>query len=150
MLFLISVGVITPIAILVAIGLGNTILDLVNPCFSWGNVGGGSVAVSTSGPCTSAGGSSETIAQTIFGFAFIGGGILTGAILGIIGVMKGRATLLIIGSVILFAESAPLIFGGESVHSAAGWIFLLGGKNKIFTSFQKIAIEELVEPEGSF
>ena len=130
MFLLISAGVIAPIAILVAIGVSNTILDLVNPCFSWGSVGGGSVAVSTNGPCTSAGGSSETIAQTIFGFALIGGGILIGAILGVLGVAKGRPALLVIGSVILFAESAPLIFGGEFVFTLLPLDFSCGRQER--------------------
>ena len=97
-------------------GIWGTILDLVNPCFTW-NVGGGTAVISTSGPCTSAGGTSATVAQTLIGFTIIGGGILTGAIFGVLGILKGRTTLLIIGATILFAESAPLIFGGEFVFT---------------------------------
>ncbi len=128
---ILAVSVITPIAILVAMGVWSTILELVNPCFAWGTVGGGTVVVSTSEPCTSAGGTSATVAQTLISFALIGGGILAGAILGVLGVVKGRSAFLLIGSIILFAESAPLILGGEIVFTLlpAGF-FLWAARSK--------------------
>ena len=128
---LISIAVIAPIAILVAMDIWGTILDLVNPCFTWGNVGGGTVVVSTSVPCTSAGGTSATVLQTILGLALIGGGTLVGAIFGVLGIVRGRSILLLIGSIILFAESAPLIFGGEFVFTLAlAGFFLWAARSK--------------------
>ena len=130
---LISMALISPIAILVVMGVGSTLLDLVNPCFSWGN--GGTVVVSSSGPCTSAGGTSATFAQTILGLGVIGGGALAGAIFGILGILRARSLFLLIGSTILFAESAPLIFGGEFVFtllSAGFFLWVVRSKNLPF------------------
>ncbi len=110
---LLAVGVILPIMIFVIASLRGTILELANPCFTWGNTYGGSATISPTGPCTSAGASSETIPQVLLGLTLIQAGIIVGALLGILGVYSARPTFLMIGSAILFVESVPLIFGGE-------------------------------------
>jgi hypothetical protein len=107
--------VIMPIAILAVSSLANDMLNLVRPCFTWGLANGGSVMVSTGGPCTSAGGTSETVPQMLLRLTIIQGGILLGSVLGVLGVLRSRPILLVACSAILFLESLPLVLGGAFV-----------------------------------
>ena len=111
-----------PIAVIAVISLIIQVPDFFNPCLKWGMSSGGSISVSSAGPCLTAGGSSETIRQAILRLALIQGGILTAIGLGLIGVLRSRSAPLIVGSVILFLESIPLVFDGLFVFTllAAG------------------------------
>ena len=121
-----AVASITPIIILIAMGLASTIGDILNPCFTWGNFGGGvSAIVSAGGPCSSAGGTSATVFETLFFAGVIDGGIVVGAVLGCIGIFRARPLFLIAASLLLFAESAPLILGGEFILTSLPAAFFL-------------------------
>src|SRR5206468_12642821 len=100
------------------------VLDLLNPCFAWGAASGASVTVSSGGPCMAAGATSETIPQMLIRNALVQGGILLGGALGVLGVLRGRLTLLVIGSVVLFLESVPLVLGGAFVFTLMPATFL--------------------------
>src|SRR2546428_9677861 len=113
--FILALAPILPIGVLVVTSIAGDVVDLVNPCFTWGAVSGGSISVSTGGPCSSAGATSETIPQMLVRLAIIQGGILLGAGLGLLGVFGSRPILLVISSSILFLESIPLVFGGSFV-----------------------------------
>jgi len=113
-----------PIGMLLASSLAADVRDMQNPCFTWGAVNGGSVVVSQGGPCTSAGGTSETIPQMLIRNALVPGGILLGGALGVAGVVRGRLILLEVGSAALFLESIPLVLGGAFVLTLVPAAFL--------------------------
>ncbi len=120
-----SIAVIVPIAIFAVMSLVTNLLNLANPCFSWG---ASSAVVSTSpGACSSASSDSETILQMLTQLALINGGILVGGILGVLGFVTGRPLMLLIGSILLFGESAPLLFGGTFLFALlpAGFFLFL-------------------------
>lgn len=120
-----ALAVLLPIGILVATPITSSVLNLVNPCFTWGVVNGGSATVSPLGPCTSAGGTSQTITEMVIWLTIIPGGILMGAALGVLGVLRGRPIPLVIGSAILFLESIPLVFGGAFVLTLLPAVFFM-------------------------
>src|SRR5437016_4800987 len=102
---ILALAAILPITMLAVTSIAGDVVNLVNPCFAWGAVSGASITVSSGGPCSSAGGTSETIPQMLARLAIIQGGILLGAGLGVIGVFGSRPILLVISSSILFLES---------------------------------------------
>lgn len=110
-----ALSALLPIGILAVSSFTSDVLNLVNPCFTWGAISGGSVTVSTGGPCSSAGATSETIPQLLMRLTIIQGGIFLGAALGVVGVLRSRPIPLIISSAILCLESIPLVFGGAFV-----------------------------------
>jgi hypothetical protein len=122
---LLALAVILPIAILAAVSFARDAVDLANPCYTWGAASGDSVVLPTRGPCTSSGGTSETIPQTLFGLTIIQGGILLGSVLGVLGVLRIRPTLLVVSSAILFVESIPLVLGGAFVLTMPPAAFFL-------------------------
>jgi hypothetical protein len=121
---LIALVALLPIGMLLASSLATDARDVLNPCFTWGAVNGGSVVVSQGGPCTSAGGTSETIQQMLVRNALVPGGILLGGALGVAGVARGRLILLEVGSAVLFLESIPLVLGGAFVLTLVPAAFL--------------------------
>ena len=127
---------ILPVGILVATSVAGDVVNLVNPCFTWGAVSGGSITVSTGGPCSSAGATSETIPQMLERLAIIQGGILLGAGLGLLGVFGSRPILLVISSSILFLESIPLVFGGSFVLTLLPAVFF-GWRAEAAGAFRK-------------
>ena len=124
------------IGVLVVTSIASDVVDLVNPCFTWGAVSGGSITVSTGGPCSSAGATSETIPQTLERLVIIQGGILLGAGLGLLGVFGSRPILLVISSSILFLESIPLVFGGSFVLTLLPAVFF-GWRAEAAGAFRK-------------
>src|SRR5712692_1487849 len=127
---------ILPIGIPAITSFAGDVVDLVNPCFTWGAVSGGSITVSSGGPCSSAGGTSETIPQMLAQLAIIQGGILLGAGLGVLGVFGSRPILLVISSSILFLESIPLVFGGAFVLTLLPAVFF-GWQAKAAGAYRK-------------
>jgi hypothetical protein len=123
--FILALAVILPIGILVVTSFAGDLANLVNPCFTWGAVSGGSITVSPGGPCSSAGATSETIPQMLAQLAIIQGGILLGAALGVLGVFGRRPILLVMSSSILFLESVPLVFGGAFVLTLFPAVFFM-------------------------
>jgi len=81
---ILALAAILPIGILAVTSIVGDVVDLVNPCFTWGAVNGGSITVSTGGPCSSAGATSETIPEMVARLAIIQGGSLLGAGLGVL------------------------------------------------------------------
>ena len=88
-----------------------SVSNLLNPCFTWGG-SIGSASVTSFGQCTSAAGSSETVPELLFSIVLVPGGILGGGFLGIFGILRSRPIVLVAASVILAAETVPLIFDG--------------------------------------
>ena len=122
---ILALAAILPITMLAVTSIAGDVVDLVNPCFTWGAVSGGSITVSTGGPCSSAGATSETIPQTLERLVIIQGGILLGAGLGLLGVFGSRPILLVISSAILFLESIPLVLGGAFVLTLLPAVFFI-------------------------
>ena len=133
---ILALAAILPITMLAVTSIAGDVVDLVNPCFTWGAVSGGSITVSTGGPCSSAGATSETIPQTLERLVIIQGGILLGAGLGLLGVFGSRPILLVMSSSILFLESIPLIFGGSFVLTLLPAVFF-GWRAEAAGAFQK-------------
>jgi hypothetical protein len=119
-----ALGAILPIGILSVVSFANDARDLSNPCFTWGAGNPASVTVSSGGPCTSAGATSETITQMLIRNGLVQGGILFGGALGVLGALRGRLNLLAVGSGLLFLESAPLVLGGTFVLTMMPATFL--------------------------
>jgi|SRR5439155_396663 len=122
---ILALAAILPIGILAVTSIVGDVVDLVNPCFTWGAVNGGSITVSTGGPCSSAGATSETIPEMVARLAIIQGGILLGAGLGVLGISGSHPILLVMSSSILFLESIPLVFGGAFVLTLLPAIFFI-------------------------
>ena len=122
---ILALAAILPIGILAVTSIVGDVVDLVNPCFTWGAVNGGSITVSTGGPCSSAGATSETIPEMVARLAIIQGGILLGAGLGVLGISGSHPILLVMSSSILFLESIPLVFGGAFVLTLLPAIFFM-------------------------
>src|SRR2546428_3352367 len=120
---ILALAAILPITMLAVTSIAGDVIGLVNPCFAWGVVSGASRTVSSGGPCSSAGATSETIPQMLERLAIIQGGILLGAGLGLLGVFGSRPILLVMSSSILFLESIPLIFGGSFVLTLLPAVF---------------------------
>ena len=114
-----------PIGVFAAASLASQLPDFFNPCLTWGMPNGGSISVSPGGPCPAAGGTSETMSQAAMRLVLVQGGILTAVGLGIVGFLLTRPSLLIGGSVILFAESVPLVLDGLFVLTLPPALFLL-------------------------
>jgi hypothetical protein len=114
-----------PIAVFAVVSLVSQLPDFFNPCLKWGMASGGSISVSSAGPCSTAGGISETIPQAVLRLALIQGGILIAIGLGMVGFLRSRSPLLIAGSVILFAESVPFVFDGLFVLTLPPAVFLM-------------------------
>ena len=133
---ILALAAILPITMLAVTSIAGDVVDLVNPCFTWGAVSGGSITVSTGGPCSSAGATSETIPRTLERLVIIQGGILLGAGLGLLGVFGSRPILLVMSSSILFLESIPLIFGGSFVLTLLPAVFF-GWRAEAAGAFQK-------------
>src|SRR5262245_7633073 len=111
-LAIIAIAAILPIATFAAMSFVNQLPEFFNSCFTWGMVNGGTLTVSPAGPCTAAGGSSETIPQAILTLILIPGGILLASSMGVIGVFRSRQILMLASSMILFLESIPFVFDG--------------------------------------
>ena len=133
---ILALAAILPITMLAVTSIAGDVVNLVNPCFAWGAVSGGSITVSTGGPCSSAGATSETIPQTLERLVIIQGGVLLGAGLGLLGVFGSRPILLVMSSSILFLESIPLIFGGSFVLTLLPAVFF-GWRAEAAGAFQK-------------
>ena len=133
---IVALVAILPIGILAVTSIAGDFADLVNSCFTWGTVSGGSITVSTGGPCSSAGATSETIPQMLERLAIIQGGILLAAGLGVLGVYGSRPTLLVISSATLFLESIPLVFGGAFVLTLLPAVFF-GWRAEAAGAFRK-------------
>lgn len=133
---ILALAAILPIGILAVTSFAGDVVNLINPCFTWGSVNGGSITVSSGGPCSSAGATSETIPQMLARLAIIQGGILLGAALGVLGVFRSRPILLIISPSILFLESIPLVFGGAFVLTLLPAVFF-GWRAKEAGAFRK-------------
>src|SRR5215470_9161019 len=101
-----------PIGLIALISLVGQVPDFFNPCLKWGMSSGGSISVSSVGPCSAAGGTSETIPQAIARLTLVQGGILTAIGVGLAGFLRSRPALLTAGSSILFLESVALVFDG--------------------------------------
>lgn len=122
---ILGLAVVLPIGILVVTSFAGDVANLLNPCFTWSAVSGGSITVSASGPCSSAGGTSQTIPEMLAQLAIIQGGIFVGSALGMLGVLGSRPILLVISSSILFLESIPLVFGGAFVLTLLPAVFFM-------------------------
>ena len=133
---ILALAAILPIGILAVTSIAGDVVNLVNPCFAWGAVNGGSITVSSGGPCSSAGGTSETIPQMLARLAIIQGGILLAAGLGVLGVFGSRPILLVVSSAILFLESIPLVFGGAFVLTLLPAVFF-GWQAKAAGAYRK-------------
>lgn len=121
---IIALAAILPIGILSVYSSTTDALDLLSPRFAWGAASGGSVTVSSGGPCATAGATSETIPQMLIRNALVQGGTLLGGALGVLGVLRGRRTLLVAGYGALFLESVPLVLGGAFVLTLVPATFL--------------------------
>ena len=108
---------ITPIGLIAVISLVLQVPDFFNTCLKWGMAIGGTISVSPSGPCSMAGGVSETIPQAVLRLALIQGGILVAIGLGTVGFLRSHPRLIIVGSVILLVESIPFVFDGLFVFT---------------------------------
>jgi len=124
LLALLALAAIVPIGTLLASSVAADVFDLLNPCFAWGASSGVVLTVSSGGPCTAAGATSETIPQMLIRNALVQGGILLGGALGVLGVLRGHLIYLWIGSGILFLESVPLVLGGAFVLTLMPATFL--------------------------
>ena len=113
LILLATVLVSLPIAFIAITSLTSQVGNFFDPCMKWGLSAGGSVALIPGGPCsTGAQATSETVFGAALRLVLIHGGILLAAGLGILGVFRSRPTLVIVGSIILFGESVPLVFDG--------------------------------------
>ena len=101
-----------PVVSFAVISLASELPQFFNPCFTWGMANGGTVEVSAAGPCTSSGGSSETIPQAIMRLALIQGGIILASLFGVAGIIRSGRNLILPAAIILFLESAPFVFDG--------------------------------------
>ena len=126
--------VIVPIAIFAVWTAYAQIIDFFNPCITWGVGNSGSVALNPAarGPCSmSSGGNSETILGAAITLVLIQGVILSGAFLGALGIIRSQPNLAIVGAMILFAESVPLMFDGLFVFTVlAGCFFLWASRGR--------------------
>lgn len=105
-----------PILVVAVLTSVNLLSNLTSPCVFWGATGT-PVSVAQGGTCPSVQSFSETAQQAVFGLILIQGGILAGVALGIVGTLKSRPSFLLVASVILFAESIPLVFDGLFIFS---------------------------------
>ncbi|HEV2226151.1 MAG TPA: hypothetical protein VGR56_05025, partial [Nitrososphaerales archaeon] len=81
---ILALAAILPIGVLVVTSFEGDVVNLTNPCFTWGAASGSSITVSPGGPCSSAGATSQTIPQMLAMLAIIQGGILIGAAIGVL------------------------------------------------------------------
>lgn len=125
-----SLVLVAPVMIIAGVTLASTAILLASPCETWG-VGSGSVTVTPLSSCSSAGATTETVAQALISLVLVQGGILGGGVLGIVGVLLARKNIVILSSTILFAESVPLVFGGLFVLSALPAAFFLWSSGKL-------------------
>jgi hypothetical protein len=105
--------------------IAGQVRELVNPCMSWGQTNGGSVTVSPGGPCSSASAMSDTMIEFFLKLVLVPGGILFGALLGVVGVLGKSQALLISSFVILSLESPLLMFDGLFVLTIPPAVFFL-------------------------
>jgi len=108
----IAILAITPIATIMGVLIAGQLRELVNPCMNWGQANGGSIAVSSGGPCSPASATADTMTQFLVKLVLIPGGILFGALLGVVGVLGKSQALLISSFVVLSLESPLLMFDG--------------------------------------
>jgi hypothetical protein len=123
-----------PIASWAFVSVTSSLPDFFNPCFTWGMGSGGIVIVSPTGPCQSAGGSSETVLQAILRMILIQGGILLASTFGVIGVFRLRKSMILTASLILILESAPFVFDGLFVLTIPPAILFLWAHTKLTSS----------------
>jgi hypothetical protein len=126
---------IVPIGLIAVVSLVGQIPDFFNPCLKWGMSGGGSISESSAGPCSTAGGMSETMPQAIVRLTLVQGGILTAIGVGLVGFLRSRPALLTVGSLILFFESVPLVFDGLFVFTLLGAVSLLWSASRLSSRF---------------
>jgi hypothetical protein len=125
LLTLLALIVTLPVAIFAVASLVSQLPDFFNPCLTWGMPNPGTISVSSAGPCSTAGGISETIPQAVLRLALVQGGILIAIGLGMVGFLRSRSKLLTAGSVILCAESVLFVVDGLFVLTLPPAIFLM-------------------------
>ena len=130
-LVLVALVATLPIASLAVVSVANRLPDFFNPCFTWGMGSGGVVIVSPNGPCSSAGGTSDTVPQAILTMILVQGGILLAAAFGVIGVFRTSKSVIKTASVLLFLESAPFVFDGFFVLTIPPAILFLWAYTKL-------------------
>jgi hypothetical protein len=124
----------TALAVVVSLPLGLVAVRAVaitagqffDPCFQWGNGGNSfSGTIRPGDPCRAQSGTSETKTQAVVRMLIVPGGILAGLALGILGVARGRAGPAVAGAVVVFLESAPLMFSFGPFAVLTSGAFLL-------------------------
>jgi len=110
------------------------LLSLADPCAVWGTAGG-SVTIAKGAGCSSIVSTSQTIPQFLLMMAIVRGGILAGAFVGLLGILRSRPAFLIAGFVLLTLESVPLLFDWLFLFTLlpAG-IFLLSARTKLLSA----------------
>ncbi|MDA4128638.1 MAG: hypothetical protein OK422_04205 [Thaumarchaeota archaeon] len=121
----IAILAITPIATIMGVLVAGQVRELTNPCMSWGQINGGSITVASGGLCSSASATSDTMTEFLVKLILIPGGILFGALLGVVGVLGKSQALLISSFIILILESPLLMFDGLFVLTLPPAVFFL-------------------------
>lgn len=130
MFFALAILTILPIGAVAIETAMTNVLALVNPCSIFGAASGEATA-SLGGGCSSVVSTSETGLQVMLTTVVVQGGIVVGALLGVLGILRARPKFLVAGFILLSLESVPLLFDGLFVLTLLPAVFfLLSAKTK--------------------
>ena len=115
----------SPVIAITLWSIGKTAIDLANPCITWGHPAGEPVYMHV-GPhdlCREPGVNSLTRAHAALLAAFVPGGVLAAALLGIAGAAAARRRLMLAGGIVMLLETL-VVFTIAPLTLIAGLSFI--------------------------
>ena len=104
-----------PFMLLLAVMIVSEVPNFFDPCFVWGAKSGQSVSIHPSDSCQGITSTSETRWGAIGRLLFIQGTGIVAACLGLIGAIRSRPRVTLLGAGLLLILSIPLMLGGFGI-----------------------------------
>jgi hypothetical protein len=104
-----------PLMVLFAVLAVSEVPNFFDPCFLWGQGNQQSVSIRPGDPCQGVRGTSETQLRAIGRLLLVQGTGVVAACLGLIGALRSRPRVTLLGAGLLFILSIPLMLGGLGI-----------------------------------
>jgi hypothetical protein len=119
-----------PIMVIVLISTAAQVSSFFDPCLTWGYSNGGALPQPEGRCSTGVRATSDTIQIASLRLILAQGAILAAIVVGVLGVRHNNRKFLVTASIILFAESIPLIFNGAFLLTLLPAVFFLWSARK--------------------
>jgi hypothetical protein len=130
---LLTIVVASPVAAIALWSIGKTVKELSDPCVTWGQSTPYHAMIGPHDPCRQRGGHSLTRVNAALLAAFVPGGVLAAASLGIAGAASRRRRLMLAGGIVMLLETL-VVFTIAPLTLIAGLSFIFLAPKRAFPS----------------